>query len=104
MITNMMRRWKSLFEGRRTGLRTAADTNRREFLRDGVRYGLLSVLAAVAGLNLRKSRAQGCLERPMCEACPAFEDCSLPKAQATRRGERVERGACERKGPASCWY
>lgn len=85
MITSMIRRWKSLLASPRLSLATAADTNRREFLRGGVRYGVLALLAAAAGLNLRKSRAQGCLKRPMCEACPSFEDCGLPKAQATRR-------------------
>ncbi len=55
---------------------------RREVLRTGLRLGGLGGLVALAaGIRLRNG---GCENASPCQGCPAFVDCSLPKAEQVR--------------------
>jgi hypothetical protein len=67
--------------------------NRREFMRDGVRYSLLAGMAAVSALLLKRSSGkltgQTCVNQGICSGCGAFAGCGLPaalSAKATKRG------------------
>jgi hypothetical protein len=52
--------------------------NRREFLRDTARYGLLSLLVAIVAGNARKWN-QPCVNQGLCRQCPIFAECGLPQ-------------------------
>lgn len=67
--------------------------NRREFMRDGVRYSLLAGLAAVSAFLLKRSggklTGQSCINQGICSRCSTFTGCGLPaalSAKATKRG------------------
>lgn len=62
--------------------------DRREFLRGGLRYGLLVGLAAVAGRaisNGGRLGAQDCTNRGICSGCPTFDGCGLPQALSAKQ-------------------
>jgi len=68
--------------------------NRREFMRDGVRYSLLAGLAAVSILLFKRSggklTGQTCRNQGICSGCGAFAGCGLPaalSAKAAKRGD-----------------
>lgn len=67
--------------------------NRRDFMREGVRYSLLAGLAAVSTLLFKRSRGkltgQTCSNQGICSGCGTFAACGLPaalSAKATKRG------------------
>ncbi len=67
--------------------------NRREFMRDGVRYSLLVGMAAVSALLLKRSggklTGQTCVNQGICSGCGAYAGCGLPaalSAKAVKRG------------------
>ena len=70
--------------------------NRREFLRGGARYALLTTLAAVSATLFKRSggkiSGQTCINQGICSGCTAYAGCGLPQAisrkQATSRTER----------------
>ena len=61
--------------------------NRREFMRDGTRYGLLSLAAWLAARLARPGAAgnQTCVNRGLCRGCAVFAGCGLPQALSVRR-------------------
>ncbi len=73
--------------------------SRREFLRGGVRYALLTGLGAVSATLVKRSggqlSGQTCINQGICRSCAAFTDCGLPQAlsakefcrRSSRRGE-----------------
>jgi hypothetical protein len=76
-------------------IRPSAGSNRRDFFRGAVRYGLLSALAGVAALTGMRGRLKGqrCLNRGICGGCIAFAGCGLPQAlsvKAFRGGDNRE--------------
>lgn len=77
--------------------------NRREFLRGGLRYALLTTLGAVSATLARKPGAampgQTCINQGICSGCTAFTACGLPQALSAQQARsitlppRVARGA-----------
>jgi hypothetical protein len=68
--------------------------NRREFLRDATRYGMLSLIAAIAALVARTRTLSGqtCINRGLCRGCSVFAGCGLPPALSAKRvpeGDRL---------------
>jgi hypothetical protein len=63
-------------------------TNRREFMRDGFRYALLTGLAAVSATLFQRSggqlSGQTCSNRGICSSCTAFTNCGLPQALSAK--------------------
>jgi hypothetical protein len=61
--------------------------SRREFFRATARYGLLALVAAVAGLAARPRTPSGqrCVNRGICSACDIFADCGLPQALSAKQ-------------------
>ena len=72
-------------------MRVSAETvgSRREFFRAGLRYGLLSLLAAAASLAARKPApsTQRCINRGICGDCAAFAQCGLPRALSAKQAK-----------------
>ena len=68
-------------------IRPFAGSNRRDFFRGAVRYGLLSALTALAGVTgIRAGRLKGqrCVNRGICGQCVAFSGCGLPQALSVK--------------------
>jgi len=63
--------------------------NRREFLRSGIRYGLLVCVGAVAALLTVRRRnhlpGQQCVSDGICRNCGVLGSCSLPQALSLKR-------------------
>ena len=92
------------------GAMKEADPNgesRREFLRGGARYTLLTVLGAVSALLAKRSggklSGQTCVNQGICSGCTAFSGCGLPQAlsakqvqSGTRRREPAQTSRQER--------
>jgi hypothetical protein len=80
-------------------------TNRREFMRDGFRYALLTGLAAVCATLFQRSggrlTGQKCINQGVCRGCSAFTDCGLPQALSAKafnsRGSRRESAQSSRQ-------
>lgn len=74
--------------------------SRREFLRGGARYALLSTLAAVSATLFKRSggklSGQTCTHQGICSGCTAYAGCGLPQAlsrkQFKAQTSRTERG------------
>lgn len=72
---------------------------RREFLRGGARYALLTTLAAVSATLFKRSggkiSGQTCINQGICSGCTAYAGCGLPAAlsrkQFMARSLRTER-------------
>jgi len=64
--------------------------SRREFARTAARYGLLALVAAVAGLaaRTRLPAGQSCVNRGICSGCGVFASCGLPQALSAKRAQR----------------
>ena len=66
--------------------------NRREFLRDGLRYALLTAVGAVSATLASKPGAalpgQTCINQGICSGCNAFTDCGLPQALSAKQYQR----------------
>ena len=66
--------------------------NRREFLRDGMRYSVLAGMAAVSALLLKRSggklTGQTCVNQGICSGCGAFSNCGLPAALSAKAAKR----------------
>jgi len=64
-------------------------TDRREFLRGGVRYTLLTALGAAAAALYQRSggklAGQNCINQGVCSGCTAFTDCGLPQALSAKQ-------------------
>jgi hypothetical protein len=62
--------------------------NRREFVRDGVRYSVLAGIAVVSALLLKRSggtlTGQTCVNQGICSGCGAFAGCGLPAALSAK--------------------
>lgn len=62
--------------------------NRREFLRGGARYALLTTLAAVSATLFKRSggklSGQTCINQGICRNCTAFAACGLPQALSAK--------------------
>jgi hypothetical protein len=67
------------------------DASRREFLRGGARYTLLTALAAVSATLFRRSggklSGQTCVNQGICRGCGAFADCGLPQALSAKQAK-----------------
>lgn len=68
--------------------------SRREFIRNGLRYALLTGVAAVSGILFKRSggklTGQSCLNKGICSRCIAFSACGLPPALSARRAKYGE--------------
>jgi len=66
--------------------------NRREFLRGGARYALLSALGVVSAILFKRSggklSGQACINQGICCNCTAFAGCGLPQALSARQTKR----------------
>ena len=69
--------------------------SRREFVRDGFRYALLTGLAVVSALLVRRRGTslpnQTCINQGICGGCSAFVDCGLPQALSARQVQQKSR-------------
>jgi hypothetical protein len=63
--------------------------NRRQFLRDGLRFAVLGGLAAVsgklAGRQAGQPAGQVCISAGICRGCAVYEDCGLPRALSVKQ-------------------
>ena len=64
---------------------------RREFLRSGVRYGLLAGLGAVVVRTVSSGRLgkQTCTNQGICRGCPDYSGCELPQALSAKQAGPV---------------
>ena len=66
--------------------------NRREFLRGGARYALLTTLAAVSATLFKRSggklSGQTCINQGICTNCTAYAGCGLPSALSRKQAQR----------------
>ena len=64
---------------------------RREFLRGGLRYGLLVGFAAMAARAFSGGRLakQDCTNQGICRGCPGYTDCELPQALSAKQAVPV---------------
>jgi hypothetical protein len=66
--------------------------NRREFMRDGFRYAVLTGLAAVSATLFKRSggklSGQTCINQGICRNCTAYTRCGLPQALSARQAKR----------------
>ena len=66
--------------------------NRREFMRDGFRYALLTGLAVVSATLFKRSggrlSGQTCINQGICRGCTAFTNCGLPQALSAKTSKR----------------
>jgi hypothetical protein len=64
------------------------DASRREFVRAGFRYALLTGLAAVSAVLFKrgggKLSGQTCSNQGICGGCGAFTNCGLPQALSAK--------------------
>jgi len=62
--------------------------SRREFLRGGARYALLTALGAVSATLVQRSggklAGQTCINQGICRGCETFADCGLPQALSAK--------------------
>ncbi len=65
--------------------------NRREFLRGGARYALLTTLAVVSATLFKRSggkiSGQTCINRGICSNCTAYAGCGLPPALSRKQSK-----------------
>ena len=63
--------------------------SRREFLRGGARYALLTALGAVSATLVQRSGGkladQTCINQGICRGCGTFADCGLPQALSAKQ-------------------
>jgi len=66
--------------------------SRREFMRDGFRYALLTGLAVVSTTLFQRSggrlSGQTCINQGICRGCTTFTDCRLPQALSAKQSKR----------------
>lgn len=66
--------------------------SRREFLRGGARYALLTALGAVSATLYQRSggklSGQTCINQGICGNCKAFSGCGLPQALSAKQAKR----------------
>lgn len=66
--------------------------SRRDFMRDSVRYAVLTGVAVVSGLLFRRSggklTGQTCVNRGICSGCGSFAGCGLPAALSAKAAKR----------------
>jgi len=62
--------------------------SRREFMRDGFRYAVLTGLAAVSATLFNRSggklSGQTCINQGICSGCTAYSDCGLPQSLSAK--------------------
>ena len=62
--------------------------SRREFLRGGARYALLTAVATVSAALIQRSggklAGQTCINQGLCRGCGAFAECGLPSALSAK--------------------
>ncbi len=63
--------------------------SRRDFLRGGVRYALVSAVATVSATLFHRSggklTGQTCVNQGICRGCGAFAACALPPALSAKQ-------------------
>ena len=63
--------------------------NRRNFLRDAVRYAVLALVCFVAGSAFTKRRKLlqegNCINQGICGGCGVYENCRLPQALSKKQ-------------------
>jgi hypothetical protein len=66
--------------------------SRREFMRDGFRYAVLTGLATVSATLFKRSggklSGQTCINQGICSGCTAYTDCGLPQALSAKQAKR----------------
>ena len=66
--------------------------SRREFMRDGFRYAVLTGLAAVSATLYQRSggklSGQTCINQGICGGCTAYTGCGLPQALSAKQAKR----------------
>jgi hypothetical protein len=74
------------------------DASRREFVREGFRYALLTGLAAVSAVLFKRSgklSGQTCSNLGICGGCGDFTNCGLPQALSAKEFQRQTRSRKE---------
>jgi len=65
--------------------------HRREFLRGGARYALLTALGVVSASLYKRSggklSGQTCVNQSICSRCIAFTGCGLPQALSAKQAK-----------------
>jgi len=63
--------------------------SRRDFLRGGARYALLTAVGMVSVTLFQRSggklSGQTCINQGICRGCGAFTDCGLPQALSAKQ-------------------
>jgi hypothetical protein len=66
--------------------------SRREFLRGGARYALITALAAVSATLIKrgggKLSGHTCINVGICRGCTAFTACGLPQALSAKQARQ----------------
>ena len=66
--------------------------SRRQFLRGGARYTLLTALGAVSAILFKRSggklSGQICVNQGICSKCATFTGCGLPQALSAKQFKR----------------
>ena len=69
--------------------------SRREFLRGGARYALLTAVATLSATLFQRSggklAGQTCVNQGICHSCGVFTDCGLPQALSAKQAQREGR-------------
>ncbi len=67
-------------------------STRRDFLRTGIRYAVLTSVAVVSALLFKRSggklTGQTCVNQGICSGCGAFSGCGLPAALSAKAAKR----------------
>lgn len=70
------------------GLLPGSRPDRREFLRDGLRFAILGGLAALSCRLFARPRivphGETCINAGICGDCEALDDCGLPRALSVK--------------------
>jgi len=68
--------------------------NRREFVRKGLRYAVITGLVAVSAILFKRSggrlSGQSCIKQGLCSGCSAYLACGLPQALSRKQAEGEE--------------
>jgi hypothetical protein len=75
------------------------DASRREFVREGFRYALLTGLATASAVLFQRSggklSGQTCSNQGICGGCGGFTNCGLPQALSAKEFQRQARNRKE---------
>ena len=69
--------------------------SRREFVRNSLRYAMLSGLAVVSAVLVKRRGTglpnQTCINQYICRGCSVFTECGLPQALSAKQAQQEKR-------------